>query len=163
MAGAVEALVGRLAGRALVMVDPNIRLAAIADEAAYRARLDRVLAGADVVKVSDEDLGWLAPGETLLERGPAVTLVTRGGEGATVHGAFGSLEVAAPPVAVVDTIGAGDTFSAGWLAWWTEHGLGPGALGGRDAVAEATGFACRAAALTCSRAGADPPRRGELP
>ncbi|HZB77800.1 MAG TPA: carbohydrate kinase [Solirubrobacteraceae bacterium] len=163
MAGAVEALVGRLAGRALVMVDPNIRPAAIADEAAYRARLDRVLAGADVVKVSDEDLGWLAPGETLLERGPAVTLVTRGGEGATVHGAFGSLEVAAPPVAVVDTIGAGDTFSAGWLAWWTEHGLGPGALGGRDAVAEATGFACRAAALTCSRAGADPPRRGELP
>ena len=163
MAGAVEALVGRLAGRALVMVDPNIRPAAIADEAAYRARLDRVLAGADVVKVSDEDLGWLAPGETLLERGPAVTLVTRGGEGATVHGAFGSLEVAAPPVSVVDTIGAGDTFSAGWLAWWTEHGLGPGALGGRDAVAEATGFACRAAALTCSRAGADPPRRGELP
>jgi fructokinase len=163
MAAAVEALVARLAGRALVMVDPNIRTAAIADEAGYRARLDRVLAHADVVKVSDEDLSWLAPGETLLDRGPAVALVTRGGEGATVHGAFGTLEVAAPPVAVVDTIGAGDTFSAGWLAWWTEHGLGRDALADRDAVTAATAFACRAAAITCSRAGADPPRRAELP
>jgi fructokinase len=116
-----------------------------------------------VVKVSDEDLAWLAPGETLLERGPAVCLVTRGGEGATVHGAFSTVEVRAPAVTVVDTIGAGDTFSAGWLTWWTEHGLGPDALADRDAVAEATGFACRAAAITCSRAGADPPRRDELP
>jgi len=162
MARAVEALVARLAGRALIMVDPNIRTAAIADETGYRARLDRVLAHTDVVKVSDEDLAWLAPGGTLLERGPAVALVTRGGEGATVHGAFGTVEVAAPPVAVADTIGAGDTFGAGWLAWWTEHGLGPSALGDRDAVAEATAFACRAAAITCSRPGADPPRRAEL-
>ena len=61
-----------------------------------------------------------------------------------------------------DTIGAGDTFGAGWLAWWTEHGLGMGGLADRDAVAEATAFACRAAAITCSRAGADPPRRDEL-
>ena len=162
MATAVEALVARLAGRALVMIDPNVRPAAIADEPAYRARLDRVLAHADVVKVSDEDLAWLAPGETLLDRGPAVALVTRGGDGATVHGAFGSLEVDVPRVAVADTIGAGDTFSAGWLAWWTERRLGRGALGDRDAVAAATAFACRAAAITCSRAGADPPWRAEL-
>jgi fructokinase len=163
MASAVEALTDRLAGRALVMVDPNIRPAAIADEAGYRARLARVLARSDVVKVSDEDLDWLAPGETLLDRGPTVSLVTRGGEGAAVHGAFGSFEVAAPAVAVADTIGAGDTFSAGWLAWWTEHGLERDALADRDAVAAATAFACRAAAITCSRRGADPPRRDELP
>jgi fructokinase len=162
MAAAVEALVARLAGRALIMLDPNIRTAAIADEAGYRARLDRVLAHTDVVKVSDEDLAWLAPGGTLLERGPAVALVTRGGHGATVHGAFGTVEVAAPPVTVADTIGAGDTFGAGWLAWWTEHGLSRSALRDGDAVAEATAFACRAAAITCSRAGADPPRRAEL-
>ncbi len=162
MATAVEALIARLAGRALVMLDPNIRTAAVTDEAGYRARLDRVLRHADVVKVSDEDLAWLAPGESLLERGPAVTLVTRGGEGATAHGPFGTLEVAAPRITVADTIGAGDTFGAGWLAWWTEHGLGMGALADRDAVAEATSFACRAAAITCSRAGADPPRRDEL-
>ena len=162
MATAVEALIARLAGRALVMLDPNIRTAAVTDEAAYRARLDRVLRHADVVKVSDEDLAWLAPGESLLERGPAVTLVTRGGEGATAHGPFGTLEVAAPRISVADTIGAGDTFGAGWLAWWTEHGLGTGALADCDAVAEATSFACRAAAITCSRAGADPPRRAEL-
>ena len=163
MAAAVEALAGRLAGRALVMVDPNLRPAAIADEAGYRARLRRVLAASDVVKVSDEDLAWLAPGETLLERGPAVSLITRGGDGATVHGTFGAVEVAAPAVAVADTIGAGDTFSAGWLAWWTEHGLGRDALADRDAVAAATDFACRAAAIACSRPGADPPRRDELP
>jgi fructokinase len=162
MASAVEALVGRLAGRALVMVDPNIRPAAIADERGYRARLARVLARSDVVKVSDDDLGWLAPGETLLERGPAVSLVTRGGEGATVHGAFGTVDVAAPAVAVADTIGAGDTFSAGWLAWWTEHGRGRDALADRDAVVAATAFACRAAAITCSRAGADPPHLQDL-
>ena len=83
--------------------------------------------------------------------------------GGSLHGAFGTVGVDAPAVVVADTIGAGDSFSAGWLAWWTEHGLGRDALADRDAVVAATAFACRAAAITCSRAGADPPRRDELP
>ena len=93
-----------------------------------------------------------------------MSLITRGGEGATVHGAFGTARRSRRPrSSVADTIGAGDTFSAGWLAWWTEHGLGRDGLADRDAVTAATAFACRAAAITCSRAGADPPRRDELP
>ena len=168
-AGAVEALVAELAGRALVMADPNCRPAVIADPAGYRARLDRVLRGADVVKVSDEDLAWLAPGvpaaeaaRALLDRGPAVVLLTRGADGALVLTGTGEEPVAAPPVTVIDTIGAGDAFSGGWLAWWSERGLGRDALGDTAAVAEATRFACLVAGRTCERAGAQPPARAEL-
>ena len=102
----------------------------IADAAAYRARLDRVLALADVVKVSEEDLDWLAPGvprptpRALLDHGPAVVLLTLGADGALVLTAT-ARAVAAPPVDVVDTIGAGDAFSGGWLAWWPSARLGP--------------------------------------
>ena len=88
--------------------------------------------------------------------------MTRGGDGALVLSAAGETAVAAPPIELVDTIGAGDSFSGGWLAWWSERGLGRDDLGDRDAVAEATTFACRVAAITCSRAGAEPPTRDEL-
>jgi fructokinase len=141
----------------------------IADPAAYRARLARVLALADVVKVSEEDLAWLAPGvpardaaQALLGQGPAAVLLTLGGDGALALTARGEMAVAAPPVDVVDTIGAGDAFSGGWLAWWSERALGPDALSDADAVADATRFACLVAARTCERAGASPPRRDEL-
>jgi fructokinase len=168
-ADALEALARELHGRALVMADPNCRPAVIADPAAYRARLGRVFARADVVKVSEEDLAWLAPGvpaadaaRALLGQGPAVVLLTRGGEGAVAITAEGAADVPAPPVQVVDTIGAGDAFSAGWLAWWSERGLDRDALSDAGAVTEATRFACLVAARTCERAGASPPRRSEL-
>jgi fructokinase len=169
LADALEALVGELRGRAVVMADPNCRPAVIADPTAYRARLERVLARADVVKVSEEDLAWLTPGvpardaaRALLGRGPAVVLLTRGGDGAVALTAQGAAEVPAPPVQVVDTIGAGDAFSAGWLAWWSERGLGHDALSDAGAVTEATRFACLVAARTCERAGASPPCRVDL-
>jgi fructokinase len=169
MAAALEALAGDLSGRALVMVDPNCRPAVIADPAGYRARLTRVLAFADVVKVSEEDLAWLAPGvpaagaaRALLGQGPAVVLLTLGGEGALVLSGDGEEQVAAPPVEVVDTIGAGDAFSGGWLAWWSERELGRAELADAGRVAEATRFACLVAARTCARAGASPPWRAEL-
>jgi fructokinase len=169
MAAALEALAGALSGRALVMVDPNCRPAIIADPPGYRSRLARVLAGADVVKVSEEDLAWLAPGvpaasaaRALLGQGPAVVLLTRGGDGALVLSGEGEQTVSAPPVEVVDTIGAGDAFSGGWLAWWSEQGFGRAELADAGAIADATAFACRVAALTCARAGASPPRRAEL-
>jgi fructokinase len=168
-ADALEAVARELHGRALVMADPNCRPAVIADPTAYRARLARVLGSTDVVKVSEEDLAWLAPGvpapdaaRALLGQGPAVVLLTRGGEGAVALTAQGAAEVAAPPVQVVDTIGAGDAFSAGWLAWWSERELGRDALSDAGAVTEATRFACLVAARTCERAGASPPRRAEL-
>ena len=169
MATALEALAAELAGHALVMIDPNCRPAVIADATGYRARLARVLARADVVKVSDDDLAWLAPGvpapdaaRALLGQGPAVVLLTCGADGALALTAAGEEAVAAPPVEVVDTIGAGDAFSGGWLAWWSERGLGRAELADAASVAEATRFACLVAARTCERAGASPPSRAEM-
>jgi fructokinase len=166
MAAALEALVLRLSGRALVMIDPNVRPATVADPDAYRARLARVLGAADVAKVSEEDLAWIAPGREPLDAaralGPPVVLLTRGGDGAVAIAGGREEAVAAPPVAVVDTIGAGDAFSGGWLTWWSEHGLGRGELDRIDDVVEATRFACLVAARTCARPGASPPRRAEL-
>ena len=169
VAAAMEAVVAELAGRALVLVDPNCRPWAVRDEVAYRARLRRVLARADVVKVSDEDLAWLHPrrpateaARGLLELGPRVALLTRGAEGALVITADDVVAVAAPRVDVVDTIGAGDAFGGGFLAWWHGRGLDAGALAELDAVVQATTFAARVAALTCARAGATPPRLDEV-
>jgi fructokinase len=170
MAAALEALATAQSGRALVMVDPNCRPWSIADPGAFRARLARVVVHADVVKVSEDDLAWLSPGvpataaaRALLGQGPALVLLTLGGEGALAITRGHEQAVPAPPVEVVDTIGAGDAFSGGWLAWWSERGLGRAELADAGGVAEATEFACRVAALTCARAGASPPRRAELP
>jgi fructokinase len=168
IADAVEALVGRLAGTALVAVDPNVRPGVLRDPAAFRARLARLLGRADLVKLSADDLAWLAPGlppdvavRSLLGSARA-GILTLGGDGALVVTAAGAAKVAAPRVDVVDTIGAGDAFGGGLVAWWVMHGLGRAELGDLDAVLEATRFACRVAALTCARAGASPPTLPEL-
>jgi fructokinase len=165
IASALEAVVERLAPSALVAVDPNVRPWAIADAAAYRARLGRVLSRSHVVKLSEQDLDWLGGSaqDLLVAGGPAVALVTRGPQGATVVPTRGEpVEVPAPAVEVVDTIGAGDAFGGGFLAWWRAHRLDRDALGDTHLVVEATRFAVRVAALTCSRAGASPPRLAEL-
>jgi fructokinase len=169
IASALEALACkkgvRAGGTVSCMLDPNVRPSAIPDEAAYRARLDRMLAVTDVVKVSDEDLAYLVPGaapedaaRSLLEKGPHVILLTRGAEGAVALGAFGERRVAAPRVQVVDTIGAGDAFSGGFLAKWQPGGD----LADGDLVEAATAFACTVAAMTCAKAGAEPPRLAEF-
>jgi fructokinase len=168
-ATAIEAVVERLAGRALVMIDLNCRPAAIDDPDGYRARLDRLLTRCHVVKASDADLEWLDPGRpdveaarALLGHGPHVVLLTRGARGATVVDRDGETEVAAPPIEVVDTIGAGDAFGGGFLAWWRRAGLGAADLAQAEPVVEATRFACLVAARTCERPGASPPRLAEL-
>jgi fructokinase len=169
VADALEAVIEALSGRALIAVDPNVRPGVISDPDAYRRRMDRVLDRTDVVKVSDDDLAWLDPGRpplaaarALLDHGPAVVLVTRGGAGAVVVNAGGDIAVPAPKVTVVDTIGAGDAFGGGFLAWWRSRDLGREQLRDDDLVVEATRFAARVAACTCARAGASPPRLDEL-
>jgi fructokinase len=169
VATATEAVVERLAGDALVALDPNIRPWVVEDEDAYRARLDRVLARSHVLKVSEEDLAWLRPelGATeavrsLLEGGPSVGLLTRGPHGALVVTRTAEVAVPAPRAKVVDTIGAGDAFGGGFLAWWSERGLGRDDLDRIDVVVAATEFACLVAARTCSKPGAEPPYRSEL-
>ena len=168
-ATAIEAVIEQIADTALVMIDLNCRPSAINDPEGYRARLDRLLPRCDVVKASDADLEYLDPGRpdveaarALLGRGPAVVLLTRGARGATVVSADGDAEVAAPRVEVADTIGAGDAFGGGFLAWWRREGLGASDLQRTDAVLEATKFACLVAARTCERPGASPPRLAEL-
>ena len=98
----------------------------------------------------------------MLEAGPAVVLLTRGAEGVTVLTREGEEDVPAVAVEVADTIGAGDAFGGGFLAWWSRNGLGAGDLGRTGAVMEATRFATLVAARTVERPGASPPRLDEL-
>ena len=168
-AAAIEAVAERVARSALVMIDLNCRPAAIDDPEGYRARLRRLLPLCHVVKASDADLEWLDAGRSdveaaraLLERGPTVVLLTRGDRGAAVVAARAETDVAAPRVEVADTIGAGDAFGGGFLAWWRREGLSAADLGRADRVVEATRFACLVAARTCERPGASPPRLAEL-
>ncbi|SPF75774.1 Fructokinase [Aliiroseovarius pelagivivens] len=158
----------------VVMVDPNIRPSFIGDEQKFRDRIDRMLRLADIVKVSDEDLNWIIQSTDSLEAkvaqlqkiGPSVVLLTRGSSGAQAWLPDGrSIFVASQKVDVVDTVGAGDTFNAGVLASLSEAGLltktAIQTVQEND-VAEAIGFGARAAAITVSRAGANPPWRDEL-
>jgi fructokinase len=160
-------------GRA-VMMDPNIRPGFIKDVDRYRDRLARMLRLTDIVKVSDEDLNWIYPGpdslqsklETLRATGPRIVVMTRGGEGATAYLSDGTdVTVAAERVTAVDTVGAGDTFNAGVLASLSEQGL----LTKSGVSAVTTGqmhraltLAAKSAAITVSRAGANPPWREEI-
>lgn len=172
-AQAVEDLVRRVRERVTVSFDPNVRPALAGDRGAARERVERLVGLSHLVKVSEEDLAWLWPGEdvealarTWLALGPRVVVVTLGGGGALVVAArpVGPLVVARPArkVDVVDTVGAGDAFTAGLLAWLSAGGWLDEA-GGRLAgltTAEweaALDRAVLVAALTCARAGADPP------
>ncbi len=153
-------------GSRVVMIDPNIRPDFIKDEAAYRNRLGAMLPCADIVKVSDEDMEWLGttPGD-LIAAGTALVLVTRGAEGVDATTATETLRVPATKATVIDTVGAGDTFNAGLLAGLARDGLlTRDALRGAplDALKPAVELGARAAAVTVSRAGANPPWLNEL-
>lgn len=154
---------------ALVMVDPNVRAGLIDDRAVYMKRLETVLAQTDILKLSVDDLAWLAPGEPAvaaarryLDFGAAAVLLTAGRDGATVLTASGATPIPAVAVDVVDTIGAGDAFSAGFLAHWLAHGKRFAPTGSEtlpvsvDLVASAE-FAAQVAAVACSVQGATPP------
>lgn len=162
-------------GRVTVSYDPNIRPALLGSPEQARPGVEHLVALSDLVKVSDEDLGWLYPGESdeavarsWLGTGPVLVIVTRGGGG--VYAVSQGLEVRRPAVSVdlVDTVGAGDSYTSGLLDGLCRADLISGArgdaLGGVD---EATLIsildrAATVAAITCSRPGADPPSRAEV-
>ncbi|MEU0668692.1 carbohydrate kinase [Streptomyces lavendulocolor] len=160
-AGAYDALLRREAGRGvLTLLDPNVRPGLVPDADAHRERFLGRLPYVSLLKLSEEDAGWLggSPAEWLAA-GPSAVVLTRGSEGLTVFTGELTVSVPAVPVAVADTIGAGDTVNAALL-----HGLGsrsPAALDA-DEWADLLTFAARAAAVTCSRPGAEPPYAAEL-
>lgn len=168
-----EALMKREHKKRLISLDPNIRAGFITDAAAHRARMARMIAMADIVKVSDEDLHWLAAGASeeamiagWLAGATRVVTVTRGGEGVTAHMLGGTVKVAARRVTVADTIGAGDTFNAGFLDGLRLQGkLSKKAVASIDeaALSSALERGVAAASVTVSRAGANPPWAHEMP
>ncbi|MFB9367657.1 carbohydrate kinase [Kitasatospora albolonga] len=175
-AAAVLALAERMrAAGATVSYDPNVRPALLGSPAEALPKVERCVAVADLVKASDEDLAWLYPGraerevaEHWLALGPAVVLVTRGAAGSAAYTRYAGAEQGAAPAEVVDTVGAGDSFTAAVLDRLASRGLLGAAA--RPALAvldqrELTWllrYAGRAASLTVSRAGANPPTAAEL-
>ncbi len=168
MASTLEAVVGGVRDDVVVLLDPNCRPRITHDRVGYLVRLERMLRRADVVKVSTDDLEFIAPGDhaagvrLLLADGARLVLHTDGGRSVRVHWATSEHEVPVPAVEVVDTIGAGDTFGGAFAAWWDQAGLGRGDLDDRDAVRSAVTAAVEVAAVSCARVGAQPPRRAEL-
>lgn len=170
VATAVDAVIDAHRARCAVIFDPNIRPALIPDKGAYLPRLEAALGRAHLVKVSAQDLRWLYPERPPLEaargwlaHGPEAIIVTQGGEGTTLLRAGGSLEVSIPKVTVVDTVGAGDTFMGALMVRLIEKGHTSGFAALAEAAwRDALAFAAAAAALNCTRPGADPPTREEL-
>jgi fructokinase len=167
------------AAGATTSYDPNLRPRIMGTPDAERPGVERLVAGSDVVKASDEDLAWLYPGEAAddvvrrwAQLGPALVVVTRGSQGATATRASAPdelLAVAPRPVSVVDTVGAGDAFMSGLLSGLLDVGL----LGSREArqalhdagpelIHDALSRAVWTSSVTCERAGAQPPTRAEL-
>lgn len=166
----VEDFLAAAAPRATISIDPNVRPLLVHPDV-YRARLERWCELADVLRLSEDDLELLLPGtppeqacDLWHAAGARLVVITRGADGALASLDGERVRVPAVPTRVVDTVGAGDSFTAGLL-----HHLGTqGLLGGRltdlrlDDVAEACAFGARVAALTCSVTGPNPPRQDEL-
>lgn len=160
---------------ATISYDPNLRPALMGAAEDVLPLVESLVRLTDVVKLSDEDARWLAPhmsledlAEEWLTMGPAVVVVTRGGQGARAWSAAGAVDVQGRPVTVADTVGAGDSFSGGLIdALWTADLLGAdkrAALAAIDfaTLAAVVGHAIAVSAVTVSRPGADPPTRAEL-
>jgi len=169
---AYEEFMLREHGARVMMLDPNIRPNFIPDKAKHLRRIREMMAMADIVKLSDEDLDWFGEAgshedvvRNWLDRGPKLIVVTHGSEGAVGYSKQHRVTVMPDTVKVVDTVGAGDTFNAGILASLHEQGLlTKAAISSlsEDAIRKALALGAKAAAVTVSRAGANPPWRHEI-
>lgn len=158
----------------VIVADPNIRANFVADQARYRARLEQLIACVDILKVSDEDLDWIVPepqsqiekANVLRAGGVKVIILTRGSDGASALFGDGEvIDVPAQKVKVADTVGAGDTFNAGFLADLAQNGLLQRSRLddlGESALKSALEYGVKVSAVTVSRPGANPPWKHEL-
>lgn len=171
-ASVYEKVLRRESKRLLTALDPNIRAGLIDDPGAYRARFRSWLPDVGLLKASVEDARWLAEdgdvieiARTWISQGPAAVVLTKGGDGLSVITATGQVDVPPVKVDVVDTIGAGDTVQGALLSWLHDHDALSvekiSALSAEEWTAALT-YAGAAAAITCSRAGAEPPFASEL-
>ena len=171
LGAAALAALTQAAGRATTSYDPNIRPFVVPPRAETVPLVEERVALSTYVKASEEDFDWLYPGTSPSEAaarwagmGPRLVVMTRGGGGAEAFFRGERLIQPAPTIDIVDTVGAGDSFMSGLLAAMADSG----ALGAAPHVpseAEIGGwliFAIAAAAITCTRQGAQPPTRGEL-
>ena len=167
-----RALVEREQGRSVISYDPNVRLTVEPSLSRWRELLDWMLPRTTLLKISEEDLGLLYPGRSradfaaqALAAGVKLVVITRGESGSEAFTAAHHVAAAPVPVVVIDTVGAGDTFQAALLCALAEAGrLSIDGIAALEpaALSSLLGFATRAAAITCSRRGADLPRRAEL-
>ncbi len=170
MASTLADFIQRESQQRVVMLDPNIRPALVANAGEYRRRLDAVIARSTIVKGSDADLAWLYPDldleaavDRILGAGVRIVVATLGAQGALGASNSVRVRVPAPTVEVVDTIGAGDFFGAALLAWLHDHGaLGTDVVLGADELKSPRVSACLVPSLTCTRTGAEPPWRADL-
>jgi fructokinase len=170
--GTYETLMKKAAKTQVLALDPNIRPPQIKDRKKHLARLNRMIAMLDILKISDEDVKWMTGSTDLakaakgwLKKGAKVVAITRGGEGCSVFTKRFAFEALAPKVKVADTVGAGDTFTAGFLHHLNMNGeLTKKALAviSEEDLKAAAVYAMKAAAVTVSRPGADPPWAHEM-
>jgi fructokinase len=170
--GTYEALLKKASKSHVISLDPNIRPTVIKDKKKHLSRLKRLMAKADLIKISDEDVKWMTGKQNFakaakgwLKDGAKIVAITRGGEGVEVFTKLHSLSLAAPKVKVADTVGAGDTFTAGFLTYLHRNSLlTKKAMAAIEAtqLMHAAEFAMKAAAVTVSRFGADPPWANEV-
>ena len=168
----LEALLGRESKKRVICLDPNIRPTLVKHRRTYLARLNRLIAMCDIVKISDEDAAWMtgkkdpaAAARKWLKAGAKIVAITKGGDGVEAYTRRFGLSQPSIPVQVADTVGAGDTFTAGLLAALTKAKLldkANIAAITENQLNDAVAFAARAAAITVSRPGADPPWAHEL-
>ena len=165
--GTYQSLLNREHKSRVICIDPNIRASLVHEKKKHMIRLHDMMTKADILKISDEDILWMTKGKnfakfakTWLRRGTKIVAITKGGEGSEIYTASFSFKMDVPPVKVVDTVGAGDTFTAGLLANLSKQKLlTKEKLVKIDeaSLRAAVAFAMKAAAVTVSRAGADPP------
>lgn len=169
---AYEALIERESPRRVVVLDPNVRPTLCGDPDAYRARFERWVGLAHVVKLSEHDAAWLYPGvtptdvcERLVELGAPLAVMTRGPDGAIARTSSHAAAVRPAPVAVIDTVGAGDAFGAGLLRrLWESGRLERDRVGDLDEqeLTDVVSFAVAVASLQCERKGSSPPTLAEV-
>jgi len=167
-----ETLMKREQAKRVISLDPNIRPGFIKDKPAHMARINRMAAMSDILKFSDEDLEWFGMSgdhEQLashwLNHGAKLVVITKGAEGATGYTRSQKVSVPSERVTVVDTVGAGDTFDAGILASLKMNNLltkAQVASLSEIALRDALALGAKAAAVTVSRAGANPPWAKEI-